>query len=74
MLPRPSSLKPSSLITHSPCPDCGGTMMLSCIEPAQPGYDRRTFRCAVCGYQHGVTVKIESVPLALKGIEAKSAL
>jgi hypothetical protein len=49
-------------------------MMLSCIEPAQPGFDRRTFRCAVCGYQHGVTVKIDCVPPSLKGIEAKSVL
>jgi hypothetical protein len=61
-----------SLITHSPCPDCGGTMTLSCIEPADPGYDKRLFRCAACGYADYVRVKIESEPCRRKGIEIKS--
>lgn len=51
----------SSLICHPPCPDCGGRMVLSCIEPADPGYDKRSFTCTVCGLRDSITVKIESV-------------
>jgi len=47
-------------------------MSLSCIEPADPGYDKRTFRCATCGYQHFITIKIESVPRPSQRMEAKN--
>jgi hypothetical protein len=51
------------LITHSPCPCCGGPMMLSCIEPADPGYEKRSFSCAACWYQYSVTFSIEGRPV-----------
>jgi hypothetical protein len=47
-------------------------MLLSCIEPADAGYDKRTFRCATCGYQHFIVIKIESVPRPSQRIEAKN--
>jgi hypothetical protein len=34
-------------------------MMLSCIEPADPGYEKRSFSCAACRYQYSVTFGIE---------------
>jgi hypothetical protein len=51
------------MITHSPCPSCGGPMMLSCIEPADPGYEKRSFSCAACRYQYGVTFRIQGGPV-----------
>jgi hypothetical protein len=54
----------SPIIVRPPCPDCGGPMMLSTIEPAtKRGYDKRFFRCTVCGHQDNVTVKSESLSL-----------
>jgi hypothetical protein len=35
-------------------------MMLSCIEPTDPGYEKRSFSCAACRYQYSVTFGIES--------------
>jgi hypothetical protein len=35
-------------------------MVLSCIERTDPGYDKRSFRCAIRGLQDSITVKIES--------------
>jgi hypothetical protein len=51
------------MITHSPCPGCGGPMMLCCIEPTDPGYEKRSFSCAACRYQYGVTFKIQRGPV-----------
>jgi len=47
-------------------------MKLSWIGPAEPGFDKRTFRCAACGYEDFLTVKIESAPSPSQGVEAKS--
>lgn len=55
------------LVTHSPCPSCGGPMMLSCIEPADPGYEKRSFSCAACRYQYGVTFRIDGGPVLTQG-------
>jgi hypothetical protein len=33
-------------------------MVLSCVERTDPGYDKRSFRCAICGLQDSITVKI----------------
>lgn len=52
------------LITHSLCPNCDGPMILSCIEPADPGYEKRSFSCAACRYQYSVTFGIEGAPAA----------
>jgi hypothetical protein len=38
-------------------------MMLSCIEPTDPGYEKRSFSCAACRYQYGITFKIEGGPV-----------
>jgi hypothetical protein len=63
--------QPHSLITHPPCPDCCGPTTLYYIEPADPGYDNRLFRCVACGCYNRVIVKIESAPLPLKAIDAE---
>jgi hypothetical protein len=38
-------------------------MMLSCIEPADPGYEKRLFSCAACWYQYSVRFRIEGGPV-----------
>jgi hypothetical protein len=50
-----------SLRVHSPCPDCGGTMILFCIEPAEPAYEKRKFKCAECRYEDSLKVRTESL-------------
>lgn len=52
--------QPFPQICHPPCPLCAGRMVLSCIEPTEPGYHKRSFRCAVCGLLDSITVKIEA--------------
>ena len=42
-----------------PCPECSARMMLACIEPEKPGYDRRTFECQKCSYSEEVVVNFE---------------
>lgn len=42
------------------CPKCGYLAVLVAIEPAEPGYDGRTFRCSSCGHQVAMTVKIKN--------------
>jgi hypothetical protein len=37
-----------SVLFHPSCPKCGAKMWLVGIEPAEPGYDLRTFECAPC--------------------------
>ena len=65
--------QPHSLITRPPCPDCCGPTTLYYIEPADPGYDNRLFRCVACGRYNRVTVKIESRLLPLKANDADSS-
>jgi hypothetical protein len=62
------------LITHSPCPNCGGPMMLSCIEPTDPGYEKRSFSCAACRYQYGVTFGIDGVPVVVRSPAAEGTV
>jgi ribosomal protein S27AE len=51
------------LITTRPnCPHCRGLMMLSFIEPAGPGYDRRVFKCG-CGHLEDIKVRIDGGPV-----------
>jgi hypothetical protein len=45
-------------------------MVLSHIEPATPGYDKRFFRCTVCGHQDKITVAAESA----RGLRSREAL
>jgi ribosomal protein S27AE len=56
-LEAPSS---GTAVSNVSCPKCGCTAVLSAIEPAEPGYDKRTFRCSSCGHQVTMTVKIEN--------------
>lgn len=70
--PMPSRVFP--LIKHSPCPNCGGPMMLSCIEPADLGYNRHSFRCAACRYQYSVKLRIEGASRPFTGPAAEGAV
>ena len=55
----PSSQSP--IIVRAPCPECGGPMMLSTIEPAaKAGYDKRFFRCTICGHCDNLTVRADA--------------
>jgi ribosomal protein S27AE len=46
--------------SHVSCPKCGCIAVLAAIEPAEPGYDKRTFRCSSCGQQVTMTARIEN--------------
>ena len=35
-------------LMEAPCTKCGAKMVLARIEPAEPGYDLRTFECTKC--------------------------
>jgi hypothetical protein len=41
------------------CPKCGAHLALARIEPAQPGYDLRTFECRECGHSETKVSPIE---------------
>jgi ssDNA-binding Zn-finger/Zn-ribbon topoisomerase 1 len=43
-----------------PCPNCGGMMRLFTIEPTQPGYDKRSFKCTACAHEDSIIVKVEN--------------
>lgn len=62
------------LVRHSPCPSCGGPIMLSCIEPADPGYEKRWFNCAACRYQYSVKFRIEGGPVLTRSPAAEGAV
>jgi DNA-directed RNA polymerase subunit RPC12/RpoP len=47
-------------VSHVSCPKCGSIAVLAAIEPAEPGYDKRTFRCSSCGHRITMTVRIEN--------------
>jgi hypothetical protein len=40
------------------CANCGKPMRLSCIEPAEPGFDVRTFECEKCNHTVKFAVSI----------------
>jgi len=53
---RKHEILPQQRIIGRPfCEMCKSQMWLACIEPDQPGYDRRTFECPGCP---NVTVRI----------------
>jgi hypothetical protein len=54
----------SPIIGDHPCPVCEVPMVLFLIEPAEPGYDNRTFKCAACGGTDAIKVKVETEPPA----------
>jgi len=37
-----------------PCPDCGGKMTLTLIEPRSVGVSQRSLRCKDCGYPENI--------------------
>jgi DNA-directed RNA polymerase subunit RPC12/RpoP len=41
-----------------PCAKCGKPMRLSCIEPAEAGFDVRTFECEKCNHKVKFAVSI----------------
>jgi ribosomal protein L37AE/L43A len=41
-----------------PCSKCGKPMRLTCIEPATPGYDVRTFECLECNTIRSFSVRV----------------
>jgi predicted RNA-binding Zn-ribbon protein involved in translation (DUF1610 family) len=43
-----------------PCPKCGGVAVLVAIEPAESGFDKRTFRCSSCGHHVTTIVKVKN--------------
>jgi len=53
---RKHEILPQQRIIGRPfCELCKSQMWLACIEPDEPGYDRRTFECPACP---NVTVRI----------------
>ena len=49
--------RPTILILHPNCPNCGARMWLARVEPDEPDHDRRTFECPECNYSITETVK-----------------
>jgi hypothetical protein len=49
-------------------------MMLSCIEPTDPGYEKRSFSCAACRYQCSVTFGIDGVPVLVRSPAAEGTV
>jgi hypothetical protein len=43
-----------------PCTKCNSRMILTRIEPAEPGYDLRTFQCSACASQDQYMVKYQT--------------
>jgi len=40
------------------CPDCESPMMLSHIEPENPGFDLRTYACLMCAATESIVVAV----------------
>jgi len=55
--PAPSSL--TRIYDHPNCPICGEKTSLARIEPAERGFDIRSFNCAKCGSELNLTVKLK---------------
>jgi uncharacterized Zn finger protein len=57
-MPRLKKAAPERVAIELPrCPNCGGQMMLTRIEPERPGYDRRLFECKECGHSETTIVQ-----------------
>jgi hypothetical protein len=51
-MPQPQFIpSPLKIIERRRCQNCGTTMMMTGIEPMEPGTDRRTFACDQCGHE-----------------------
>jgi transposase-like protein len=44
---------------HPNCPICGKQTSLARVEPAERGFDTRSFNCAKCGNELNLTVKLK---------------
>jgi hypothetical protein len=49
-------------------------MMLSCIEPTDPGFEKRSYSCAACRYQYGVTFRIQGGPVLTQSPAAEGTV
>jgi hypothetical protein len=47
-------------VSITQCPHCSGSMVLSFIEPADPGYERRVSKCVACEHVEDVRVSLPS--------------
>jgi hypothetical protein len=56
--PRPDPLFSVADIGVFPCAKCRKPMRLSCIEPAEPDFDVRTFECEKCNHTVEFAVSI----------------
>jgi hypothetical protein len=45
-------------VSITQCPHCSGPMVLSFIEPSDPGYERRVSKCLACEHVEDVRVSI----------------
>jgi hypothetical protein len=44
-------------VSITQCPHCSGSMALSFIEPADPGYERRVSKCLACEHVEDVRIQ-----------------
>jgi rubredoxin len=51
------SLTPHQIVVVRTCPECLGKMFIRRIDPDKPGYEKRTFECAMCDYVETSLVK-----------------
>jgi len=49
----------SELVANPICPKCSVHMMLTRVDPDEPGYDKRTFECQVCNREQSIVVKFK---------------
>jgi DNA-directed RNA polymerase subunit RPC12/RpoP len=47
---------PVRFIEHPVCRQCGKPEWLIRIEPAEPGYEKRTYECPECGQKQSMLV------------------
>jgi hypothetical protein len=60
-MPKPKQPEPTRVPIDLPrCSHCGGDMILTRIEPEQPGQDRRTFECKACGRSESKTMRFRA--------------
>jgi hypothetical protein len=57
-MPQSHTFDPARLVLSQPtCPKCWALMWLTRIDPDEPGYDKRTFKCVECELTVTETVK-----------------
>ena len=58
VMPQSHIFDPAGLMLSQPvCPQCWARMWLTQIEPDEPGYDKRTFKCNQCEFTISETVR-----------------